>query len=35
MRTFAVLSMDPVASTVLAGLNARHTISVAWPLNVW
>ena len=31
----AVLSIDPVATTVPAVLKHKHTISVACPLKVW
>ena len=34
-HSLAVLSMDPVATVSPCGLNARHTISVACPRNVW
>ena len=34
-QSLAVLSMLPVAITVLCGLNDKQTISALWPLNVW
>ena len=35
LQSLAVVSILPVATSVLEGLKPRHTISPAWPRNVW